>query len=282
MELFPILTGYFRLDGGAMFGVVPKTIWQKTNPPDDRNRIRLAMRALLIRAGERYLLIDNGLGHKYDNRFADLYAVEHHPHHLLHALQQLDITPEQITDLILTHLHFDHAGGTTYMQNDKPTLTFPHATIWLQKSQFELALNPNAREAASFFPQNIEPIRTDAQLKLLEGPAQILPGIDLLVFNGHTQAMQLPLISYKNYKILYAADLFPTFGHIPLPYVMGYDVRPLVTLDERQGILNELADSAGKFILFYEHDPDNECGTVMRTAKGGFAGAAVFPLSQLN
>jgi glyoxylase-like metal-dependent hydrolase (beta-lactamase superfamily II) len=281
MQLHSINTGSFRLDGGAMFGVVPKPIWQKTNPADDRNRIQMAMRCLLIEDGGRLILVDNGLGHKYEDKFAGLYAVNHEEHTLERSLATLGYSREDVTDVILTHLHFDHAGGSTEWNKvrERHELVFEGATHWVQKTHLEWALNPNPREKASFYTENIRPLVESQQLRLLTGDTELFPGISLRTVSGHTEAMQLPLLEYKGRKILYAADLFPTYGHIPLPYVMGYDTRPLLTLSEREELLPWLADN--QVVLFYEHDPENECGTVVRTDRGGFASGETFKLSEL-
>lgn len=280
MQLHTIETGRFKLDGGAMFGVVPKTIWQKTNPADSSNRIDMAMRCLLIEDESRLILIDNGLGHKYNEKFKGLYDVDHEVT-LEKSLEKLGYSREDITDVILTHLHFDHCGGSTEWNNFKGQheLVFDGAIHWVQKKQLEWALNPNAREKASFFTENIQPIIESGNLRMLEGETELFPDISLKVVNGHTEAQQLPLIEYKGRKILFAADLFPTYGHLPLPYVMGYDTRPLLTLDERMEILPQLVEE--NIVLFYEHDPYNECGEVIRNEKGAYISGKTFKLAEL-
>ncbi|MEM7036637.1 MAG: MBL fold metallo-hydrolase, partial [Bacteroidota bacterium] len=239
MKLYPIDTGTFKLDGGAMFGVVPKALWTRTNPSDEKNRIDMAMRCLLIEDGNRLILVDNGLGHKYNEKFAGIYAVDHSANTLDKSLEALGFHRGDITDVILTHLHFDHCGGSTewHPVKERHTVVFENAHFWVQRSHLEWALNPNPREKASFFTENIQPIVQSGQLRLLDGESELFPGISLKVVNGHTEAQQLPLIDYKGRKILFAADLFPTFGHLPLPYVMGYDVRPLTTMEERAALL---------------------------------------------
>ncbi|MCZ2357094.1 MAG: MBL fold metallo-hydrolase [Bacteroidia bacterium] len=267
MELHPIPTGYFRLDGGAMFGVVPKVIWNKTNPADEQNRIDLAMRALLLIDGKRTILIDCGLGHKYSPKFADIYAVNHTETTLANSLRKHGLTENDITDVIITHWHFDHAGGvTTYNAENQLVPTFPNAHYWVQQKHLTAALSPNAREKASFFPENILPIKNSGQLKLISPSDLIHPAIELVITDGHTDAMQLPLISHKGKKLLFAADLFPTTGHIPLPYVMGYDVRPLQTLAEKEIWLNKMIQE--NIFLYYEHDPVTECSSIVKTEKG--------------
>jgi len=277
MELFSIETGRFKLDGGAMFGVVPKTIWQKTNPADANNRIDMAMRCLLVQDGNRLVLIDVGIGHKYNEKFAGLYDIDHRQT-LESSLRAAGFAPEDVTDLVLTHMHFDHCGGAI-ARNAAGELvpTFPNADIWVQRSHLDWALNPNAREVASFLADNIQPLAQSPRLRLLDGPATLFPGFDLLVVNGHTEGQQLPLITHKGRQLLYAADLFPTYGHLPVPYVMGYDTRPLLTLDERATLLRRIVDE--QITLFYEHDPYNECGTVHETAPGKFTSAQTFALA---
>ncbi len=281
MRLYTVETGKFKLDGGAMFGVVPKSIWNKTNPADANNMIDLAMRCLLIEDSEKLILIDNGIGHKYNTKFQSLYSIDHDTFTLEKSLHKLGFQKNDITDVILTHLHFDHAGGSTeWDAHHKPVLTFPYANYWIQEKHFRWALNPNEREKASFLAENIQPLQDSQQLKLIKGEAQFNDFIKILVVNGHTEAQQLPLISYKNYKILFAGDLFPTYGHIPLPYVMGYDIRPLVTLEERKLFLDECAND--NIVLFYEHDPYHECGLVGIDEKGKYYSKETFPLSNLG
>ncbi len=281
MELYPIETGRFRLDGGAMFGVVPKVLWQRTNPADEYNRILMAMRALLVIENNRIVLIDNGIGHKYDEKFAKNYAIDHETYTLESSLHQIGVSLEDITDVVLTHLHFDHCGGTTALDNNgNPYIIFPNARIWVQKRHLAWALNPNPREKASFLKENIEPIARSEQLQLLDGETELFPGFSIKVVNGHTEAQQLPIIQYKDYTILYAADLFPTHGHIPLPYVMSYDVRPLITLQERQEFLPWIVNN--NVILFYEHDPYYECGTVKINEKGKYQSDKTFPLKEIT
>jgi glyoxylase-like metal-dependent hydrolase (beta-lactamase superfamily II) len=281
MKLYAIETGKFRLDGGAMFGVVPKPLWEKTNPADERNRIDMAMRCLLIEDSNRLILVDNGLGHKYDDKFKGLYAVDHEKNTLDRSLEALGFSKEEVTDVILTHLHFDHCGGSTAWHPGKERFetAFENAHFWVQRSHLEWALKPNAREKASFYDENIQPIVQSGQLRLVDGETELFPEISLKVVNGHTAAMQLPLVQYKGRQVLYAADLFPTFGHIPLPYVMGYDTRPLLTLEEREVFLPWLVEE--EVVLFYEHDPVNECGTVRRNEKGAFVSDRLFKMSEL-
>ncbi|MEM6270114.1 MAG: MBL fold metallo-hydrolase [Bacteroidota bacterium] len=281
MKLHSIETGNFKLDGGAMFGVVPKPLWQRTNPADDRNRIDMAMRCLLIEDDNRLFLVDNGIGHKYNDKFAQLYAVEHDKNTLDRSLDALGYHRRDITDVILTHLHFDHCGGSTewHPTKERHTVTFENAHFWVQRSHLEWALNPNPREGASFYDENIRPLVESSQLRLLDGPTELFPGLELRVVNGHTEAQQLPLIDYKGRKILFAGDLFPSFGHLPLPYVMGYDVRPLVTMEERAEYLPWLVEN--EIILFYEHDAYHECGTVKQNDRGKYVSDQTFKLAEI-
>ena len=264
-----------------MFGVVPKVLWQRTNPCDEKNRIFMAMRCLLIEDGARLILVDNGLGHKYNDKFQNLYGIDHETATLDRSLETAGFNREDITDVILTHLHFDHAGRSTEYNSstEKHDLVFSNATHWLQKSHLQWALNPNQREKASFFDENIRPLVESSNLRLLDGESELFPGIELKVFNGHTEAQQCPLVTYKGNKILFAADVFPTWGHIPLPYVMGYDVRPLVTMDERTALLPWLVKE--DITLFYEHDSETECGKVIQNEKGGYESGARFKLSEI-
>ncbi|MEN2992937.1 MAG: MBL fold metallo-hydrolase [Bacteroidia bacterium] len=279
MRLYAVETGRFALDGGAMFGVVPRVIWEKLIPPDARHRIPMAMRALLIEAGNRLLLVDVGVGHKYTPKFADLYAIDHSTYTLEGELRKLGFTPADVTDVILTHLHFDHAGGSTQRQNGQLVPTFPNARYYLQRSHWEWAHNPNPRERASFFPENYDPLAESGQLVLLEGETELLPNIYIRVVHGHTEGQQLVEVRYKDHILLYGADLFPTSAHLPLPYVMAYDIRPLVTFEERQRILPWLVRE--RVLVFYEHDPFIECSTVVEKEPGRYERGEAIRLSEL-
>lgn len=267
MQLYSINTGHFKLDGGAMFGVVPKSIWQKTNPADSNNMCSWAMRSLLIQDGKRLILIDTGMGNKQDEKFFG--------HYFLHGNDTLDLSlakygfhRDDITDVFLTHLHFDHCGGCIMYNDDKSNLipAFKNATFWCHEKHWEWALNPNPREKASFLKDNILPIKESGQLQFVNPSIDFIPNFAIYETNGHTEAMMLPIIKYKNTVIAFMADLIPSVGHIPLPYVMGYDVRPLNTLVEKEHILNKALKN--NWVLFFEHDPMIECCTLKQTEKG--------------
>jgi glyoxylase-like metal-dependent hydrolase (beta-lactamase superfamily II) len=266
MNLHVINTGFFKLDGGAMFGVVPKSIWQKTNPADENNLCSWAMRCLLIEDGAQLILIDNGLGNKQDAKFFSHYYL-HGDDSLIHSLNTCGITEGDITDMFLTHLHFDHCGGGVRKEGDRPLLTFPKATYWSNRDHWTWATKPNPREKASFLSENILPMQESGQLKFTDVAAPSpFSQFDIFYASGHTDKMMIPKIKYKNHTICFVADLLPSAAHIPLPYVMGYDTRPLITMEEKAFFLNEAADHG--YILFLEHDPVHECCTVKHTDKG--------------
>lgn len=279
MRLYAVETGRFALDGGAMFGVVPKVIWEKLISPDDRNRIPMAMRALLIEEGDRLILVDVGVGHKYTAKFADLYAIDHTTHTLEGELHRLGFSAADITDVVLTHLHFDHAGGSTKANGDHIVPTFPNARYYVQRSHWQWAHAPNARERASFFPENYDPLEASGQLVLLDGEVELIPNVFIRVVNGHTEGQQLVEVRYKSKTILYAADLFPTSAHLPLPYVMAYDVRPLVSFEERQRYLPRLVQES--VIVFYEHDPFVQSSTVVEKAPGRYERGEILRIEDL-
>lgn len=267
MELFTVDTGFFKLDGGAMFGVVPKTIWSRTNPSDENNLCPWAMRCLLVSDGNRMVLIDNGIGDKQDARFFSHYYL-HGEATLAKSLQQLGVHPTDITDVFLTHLHFDHCGGSVkYGSHGQYELTFPRATYWTNEDHWNWATGPNPREKASFLEENILPLQEHGVLNYLDlGTKSLFLGFDFLTMDGHTDKQMLPKIQYKGHTLVFMADLLPSVGHIPLPYVMGYDTRPLLTLQEKQEFL-EIA-ARDQYVLFLEHDSVHECCTVKMTEKG--------------
>ena len=262
----PVETGTFALDGGAMFGVVPKPLWSRTNPADERNRITLAARALLVRDGRRTILIDNGNGPKFTDKLRDIYRLEDSASNLLRSLKTLGVGPEQVTDVLLTHLHFDHAGGSTAVVNGRAVPAFPNARYHVQEAHWRQALNPTPKDRASFFPDDFLPLKEAGVLQFTDGEGEVFPGISVIVTNGHTSAQQLPLISDGKTTLLFSCDLFPTTAHIPLPYVMAYDLRPLVTMEEKRTVLERAAE--GRWIVFFEHDPLTTACTVVRAEKG--------------
>jgi glyoxylase-like metal-dependent hydrolase (beta-lactamase superfamily II) len=267
MKLYPVNAGYFKLDGGAMFGVVPKSIWSKTNPADENNMCNWAMRCLLVQEGNRLILIDNGMGDKQSPKFFSHYYLNGGDT-LEKSLRSHGFQADDITDVFLTHLHFDHCGGGVRWNADHTRLetVFKNATYWSNGRHWLWATQPNNREKASFLSENILPMQDSGQLQMVEeAGADGLP-FQIVYANGHTDAMMLPHIHYKGRMVVFVADLLPSTGHIPLPYVMGYDTRPLKTLEEKEIFLQTAADN--EYVLFLEHDPVNECCTVVRTEKG--------------
>lgn len=276
MHLYSINTGYFKLDGGAMFGVVPKSIWNKVNPADENNLCTWALRCLLIEDGDRLILIDNGNGDKQDAKFFSHYHL-HGDDTLDKSLANYGFHRDDITDVILTHLHFDHCGGTIRRDGDRLVPNFKNAKVWCNQEHWDWAVHPNDREKASFLKENIMPIQENGQLELIQLPTRKQPleklanvpftdHITLRIADGHTRGMMLPQIQYKDKTIVFMADLLPSQGHIPLPYVMGYDMFPLTTLQEKKVFLEEAFNN--NYILFFEHDPLIECCTLQRTEKG--------------
>ncbi|NVK08236.1 MAG: MBL fold metallo-hydrolase [Tenacibaculum sp.] len=267
MRIYPIETGNFKLDGGAMFGVVPKTIWQKTNPADENNMISMGMRCMLIEDGDRLTLIDTGIGNKQSDKFFGYYYL-YGDFSLDTSLAKYGFHRDDITDVFLTHLHFDHCGGAIQWNKDRTGYepAFKNARFWSNQRHWDWAVHPNAREKASFLKENILPIEESGQLNFLHLNAKDYVGFDVLFKDGHTEKQMLPKIEYQGKTLVFMADLLPTAGHVPLPYVMGYDTRPLLTLKEKEAFLNEAADK--EFYLFLEHDAYNEVITVKHTEKG--------------
>ena len=296
MRLYSINSGFFKLDGGAMFGVVPKSIWNKINPADDNNLCAWALRCLLIEEGDRLILVDTGLGTKQDAKFFGHYGL-HGSDSLDGSLARHGFNRHDITDIILTHLHFDHCGGTIAKEADRLVAAFPKARVWSNPEHWNWAVQPNDREKASFLKENILPIKELGQLHMIDMPDEVtdsshengraesektnaqLPqskavlgttpfehNIDIRFANGHTRAMMLPQIRYRNHTIVFMADLLPSAGHIPLPYVMAYDMFPLTSLQEKRMFLEEAVTN--NYVLFFEHDREHECCTLQRTEKG--------------
>ena len=272
MKLSVINTGFFKLDGGAMFGVVPKKLWSKTNPPDANNLCSWAMRSLLIEDGNRLILIDTGIGNKQDDKFFSHYHL-HGDDSLEKSLKRSGYSKSDVTDVILTHLHFDHCGGAVSWKTKEQKIlepTFKNANYWSNEEHWNWATNPNVREKASFLKNNIIPIEQSGQLKFIKKRGvisnDIFPNIDIYFADGHTESQMIPIINYNGQKIAFMADLLPSVGHIPIPYVMGYDTRPLLTLNEKIHFLNLAFEN--NFLLFLQHDSVNECCKLKDTEKG--------------
>ena len=272
MRIHPIETGNFKLDGGAMFGVVPKVLWQKTNPSDKNNLIDMALRCMIIEDGERLVLIDTGTGNKQSDKFFSYYFPFGN-HSLDRSLKNLGFHRNDITDVFLTHLHFDHCGGSIQWNKNKTGYepAFKNAKFWSNRNHWTWATKPNARERASFLKENINPIEESGQLNFISPNSKNFIsnselGFDILFADGHTEKQMIPHIQYQGKTLVFMADLLPTVGHIPLPYVMGYDTRPLLTLDEKAKFLDRAADN--NYYLFLEHDATNEICTVKRTERG--------------
>ncbi len=272
MTLYPIETGNFKLDGGAMFGVVPKAIWNKTNPADNNNMIDIAARSLLIEEGNRLILIDTGMGNKQSDKFFNYYY-RWGNFTLENSLKKVGFHPDDITDVFLTHLHFDHCGGCVQWNTNRTSYepVFKNATYWSNKAHWAWATEPNAREKASFLKENFMPLQASGQLKLISHDTSNYIknselGFGILFVDGHTEKQMLPHITYKGKTLVFMADLIPTAGHIPLPYVMGYDTRPLLTLSEKERFLKSAV--TGEYYLFFEHDAHNEICTLENTEKG--------------
>ncbi|TCP23843.1 glyoxylase-like metal-dependent hydrolase (beta-lactamase superfamily II) [Tenacibaculum skagerrakense] len=267
MQIYPIETGNFKLDGGAMFGVVPKSLWERTNPADSNNMIEMGMRCMLIEYGDRLTLIDTGIGNKQSDKFFGYYYL-YGDFSLDTSLAKYGFHRDDITDVFLTHLHFDHCGGAIQWNKDRTGFepAFKNARFWSNSRHWDWAVNPNPREKASFLKENILPIEESGQLNFLHLNAKDYVGFDVIFKDGHTEKQMLPKIEYQGKTLVFMADLLPTAGHIPLPYVMGYDTRPLLTLKEKEAFLTEAADK--EYFLFLEHDAYNEIITVKHTEKG--------------
>ncbi len=271
MNLHVINTGNFKLDGGAMFGVVPKSLWSRTNEPDANNMCTWAMRSLLIEDGDRLVLIDTGIGNKQSEKFFSHYYL-HGDHSLDSSLAAKGFHRDDITDVFLTHLHFDHCGGAIEYDSSKDAFrpAFKNAQFWSNKDHWKWATEPNPREKASFLKENILPIEESGQLNWVDvnddRTTNVFDNVDVFFANGHTDKQMIPIIKYGDHKIVFMADLLPSVGHIPLPYVMGYDTRPLLTMAEKKSFLDECADN--EYVMFLEHDSVNECCTVQHTEKG--------------
>jgi glyoxylase-like metal-dependent hydrolase (beta-lactamase superfamily II) len=277
MKLYSINSGNFKLDGGAMFGVVPKSMWNKLNPADENNMCSWAMRCLLVEDGNRLILIDNGMGDKQDAKFFGHYYL-HGDDTLDTSLAKYGFSKNDITDVFLTHLHFDHCGGSIIREGDKLVPAFKNATYWSNEKHWNWAVQPNDREKASFLKENILPIQESGQLRFIDAPLthftkegnlETVPFLDnfsIRFVNGHTEKMMLPQIQYKEHTLVYMADLLPSTAHLPIPYVMAYDMFPLTTLQEKKNFLQEAVEN--NYILYFEHDHLNECCSLQMTEKG--------------
>jgi glyoxylase-like metal-dependent hydrolase (beta-lactamase superfamily II) len=286
MQLYTIETGNFKLDGGAMFGVVPKSIWSKLNTADANNMCTWAMRCLLVEDGNKLTLIDTGIGTKQSEKFYSHYYLDH-THTLEKSLQVLGFNKADITDVFLTHLHFDHCGGAITLQDEKFVPAFKNAIYWSNQSHWQWATEPNDREKASFLKENILPIQESGQLQFIDNSAITLitencsfqNNVQIKFANGHTDSMMLPVIHYKHHKLVYMADLLPSAAHIPLPYIMGYDMFPLKTLHEKKAFLEEALEN--NYLLYFEHDPVHELCSLKRNEKGTIIADAFYKISDL-
>ena len=271
MNLYPINAGNFKLDGGAMFGVVPKSLWQKTNPSDSDNLIDLTARCMLIESGSRLILVDAGMGDKQSEKFFSYYK-PWGDNSLVKSINSAGFSIDEITDVFLTHLHFDHCGGSTVLNSNNVSVPlFKNAKYWSNKNHWDWATNPNSREKASFLKENLIPIEESGQLCFLDVKSPGFNhydelGFDVLFVDGHTEKQMIPKVSYNGKEVVFMADLLPTAGHIPLPYIMGYDVRPLTTLEEKRSFLNLAVEE--EYCLFMEHDAHNQIITLKNTEKG--------------
>ncbi len=261
-----IESGNLLLDGGAMYGVIPKPLWERSSPADERNRINLTTRHMLLISSDKKILIDTGSGKNWSEKFENIYGIDYSQHDMLPALEKVGIKPDEITDVILTHLHFDHIGGAVLFENGKPVPTFPNAIYHVQQKQYDWALNPSDRDKASYFNERFVTLADEGILKLYKGDFQFDENISLVVVNGHTPSQQLVKVSDSTNTMLYCADLIPLASHISPPYIMGYDLNPLETLKEKQRILKQAVDE--NWHLFFEHDPEVACGTIKIGERG--------------
>ena len=272
MTIHPIETGNFKLDGGAMFGVVPKSIWQKTNPSDSNNMIDISARCLLVEEKNKLVLIDTGIGDKQSEKFFSHYY-RWGDNNLVKSINSAGFSTDEVTDVFLTHLHFDHCGGASFFnkRDGRNEVVFKNATYWSNREHWNWAKEPNSREKASFLIENLEPIESSGQLKFLEKIDSGFNyyneiGFELLFVDGHTEKQMIPKITYKGYDLVFTADLIPTVGHIPVPYIMGYDIRPLTTMKEKAVFLDEVVKN--KYLLFFQHDAHNQIASLKETEKG--------------
>jgi len=264
-KLASIQSGFFSLDGGAMFGIIPKPLWEKTNPADQLNRVKLSTRNLLLISDDKKIIIDTGMGNKWDEKSRNIYEIDPKLDLEL-ALEQNGIKSEEITDVLLTHLHFDHTGGSTKLENEKLVPTFTNAKYYVQKKNFERATNPSERDKGSYIKENFEPLVKEGVLNLIDGEIDFDDNISFKIINGHTFAQQMIKISDSDNTVLYVGDLLPFVSQIKLPYIMGYDLQPLITLEEKKKYLKLAADE--NWNLYFGHDPDYAIATVKHSEKG--------------
>jgi glyoxylase-like metal-dependent hydrolase (beta-lactamase superfamily II) len=276
-QVSAIETGHFRLDGGAMFGIIPKPLWTRTTPSDERNRITLAMRCLLLEGEGRLILVDDGVGDKYDEKFADIFGIDHEHASLQRSLEKAGFSVEDVTDVVLTHLHFDHCGGSTTRVDGRLVPAFPNAAYHVQRSHWEWALASNPRERASFLAENLDPLAESGQLSLVDGEVELLPGLFTHVVDGHTRGQQMVRVDGEGRSLVFVADLVPTAAHIPIVWTMAYDVEPLKSMAEKESLLQAAID--GKWSLFFEHDASVEVMDVEQN-DGRFRGISARPLTE--
>jgi len=264
-KLYPILTSQFRLDGGAMFGIIPKILWEKKMPSDELNRIQMVTRSLLLVSNDKRILIDTGNGDKWQEKFKKIYEIDTKSVSLDSSLAEADFTAEDITDVICTHLHFDHIGGNTKIEDGKIVPSFPNAKYWMSQVNWNVANSPSEKDQGSFMQDDWAVLAENNMINIVKDDMQILPNIDFIISNGHTLGMMLPVISDDSNTLVYGADLVPTSTHIPLPWVMAYDVQPTVTIEEKKQLYNDVVDK--NWILFFEHDPDIVACTIQHDGK---------------
>lgn len=264
-RVFSIETGTYALDGGAMFSIVPKTIWNRKNPADDRNRVDLALRTLLIMGDKHNILVDVGIGDKFSKKHTDIYKIDFSKNSLTSSLKKHGLTVEDITDVILTHLHFDHAGGATCLKDGNLVPTLPNANHYIQKENFKLANNPTPKDIGSYRKENFEPLAKSGKLKIIDSGCELFPGISLIISNGHTLGQQLVKVTDGNNTLLYCADAIPSTSHIPVPYIMSYDLFPLTIMEEKKNLLTSAAEE--NWILFFEHDLKEEAVKIKKGEK---------------
>ncbi len=265
-ELHAVETGSFGLDGGAMFGIIPKPLWSKFNPADEQNRVSLNARNLLLKSDSRKILIDTGIGSDWDDKFRQIYRLDQSQNTLFSSLEKLGVEPSEVTDVLLTHLHFDHTGGSTFLKDGNWVPTFPNAKYYVQKKHFEWAVNPTERDRGSFIQNRFMPLHKEGLLHFVDGDLRFDDEIEFITINGHTFSQQMIKIDDSSNTVLYCGDLFPFTTHVPVPYVMGYDLQPLITVQEKKKILPLAVEQNWKF--FFEHDPEVLMATVAESQRG--------------